>query len=399
MLKKLGLVLLILILAAGAAATASAAAAGGSPSAAKAAPKDVVKITAVSAVLMDAGSGQVLYSKDPDVRWPPASITKVMTMLLVTEALEQGKIKLEDQVPVSDEAYRMGGSQIWLDPGERLTVKDLLYAIALQSANDACIALAEHVAGSEAAFVQLMNERARQLGAKNSNFANAHGLHDPDFYVSAMDMALIAREAVKHGEILKYTSTFQEYLRGGKTWLVNTNRLLRFYQGADGLKTGSHSQAKSNLVATAKRDGLRLISVVLGAETSQVRFNESAALLNYGFANYKGVALASKTEVVKKVRVYAGDIDFVDAVPADDTVVGVKKGETEGLTRRIMVPDLIPAPVQKGAKVGELQVVDKAGNIVGQVPLVAVQEAKALPYPKLVLKLFLRAIGMPGGKQ
>ena len=213
-----------------------------------------------------------------------------------------------------------------------------------------------------------------------------------------MDMALFAREAVKHSEILKYTSTFQEYLRGGKTWLVNTNRLLRFYQGADGLKTGSHSQAKSNLVATAKRDGLRLIAVVLGAETSQIRFNESAALLNYGFANYKGVVLANKTEVVKKVRVYAGDIDFVDAVPAEDTVVGVEKGEAEGLTRRIMVPDLIPAPVKKGAKVGELQVVDKAGNIVGQVPLVAIQEAKALPYPKLVLKLFLRAIGMPGGK-
>lgn len=398
MLKKLGLVLLITALAAGSAAGARPAAAATTPAPAKAAPKDVLNITALAAVLMDAGSGQVLYSKEPDLHWPPASITKVMTMLLVVEALEQGKIKLEDQVPVSDEAYRMGGSQIWLDPGERLTVKDLLYAIALQSANDACIALAEHLAGSETAFVQLMNERAKELGAKNTNFTNAHGLHDPDFYVSAMDMALFAREAVKHPKLLEFTSTFQEYLRGGKTWLVNTNRLLRFYQGADGLKTGSHSQAKSNLVATAKRDGLRLIAVVLGAETSQIRFNESSALLNYGFANYKGVALANRTEVVKKVRVYAGDIDFVDAVPATETVVAVKKGEAEGLTRRVMVPDLVPAPVKKGAKVGELQVVDKAGNVVGRVDLVAVQEAKALPYPKLVLKLFLRAIGLPGAK-
>lgn len=398
MLKKLGLVLLITALAAGSAAGARPAAAATTPAPAKAAPKDVLNITALAAVLMDAGSGQVLYSKEPDLHWPPASITKVMTMLLVVEALEQGKIKLEDQVPVSDEAYRMGGSQIWLDPGERLTVKDLLYAIALQSANDACIALAEHLAGSETAFVQLMNERAKELGAKNTNFTNAHGLHDPDFYVSAMDMALFAREAVKHPKLLEFTSTFQEYLRGGKTWLVNTNRLLRFYQGADGLKTGSHSQAKSNLVATAKRDGLRLIAVVLGAETSQIRFNESSALLNYGFANYKGVALANRTEVVKKVRVYAGDIDFVDAVPATETVVAVKKGEAGGLTRRVMVPDLVPAPVKKGAKVGELQVVDKAGNVVGRVDLVAVQEAKALPYPKLVLKLFLRAIGLPGAK-
>jgi D-alanyl-D-alanine carboxypeptidase (penicillin-binding protein 5/6) len=355
---------------------------------------DEVPITGEAAVLMDAGSGQVLFAKAQDLRWSPASTTKTMTLLLVMEAVEQGRITMSDQVMVSDQAYRMGGSQIWLDPGERLTVKDLLLAIALQSANDACIALAEHVAGSEAAFVKLMNARAKELGCQNTRFTNCHGLHDPDHYTTALDLAIIGREAARHPRLLEMTATWQEYLRGGKTWLVNTNELVKTYQGCDGLKTGSHTQGKACLVATAKRDGLRLVAVVLGAPTSKTRFAEARALLNYGFATYKGVSLATPGEVVKRARVHAGVAERVDLVPAADAVVAVKKMEAEGLTRRIVAPDVVRAPVTRGGRVGEVQLVDKAGKVVARMDLVAAQEVKAVRYWPLVWRLFERAVGL-----
>jgi D-alanyl-D-alanine carboxypeptidase (penicillin-binding protein 5/6) len=245
---------------------------------------------AVSAVLMDAATGTVLFEKNSHEKLPPASVTKVMTMLLIMEAVADGKVNWQDKIRTSEHAASMGGSQIFLEPGEEMTLEEMMKGIAVASANDAAVAVAEHLAGSEETFVQMMNERAKQLGCVDTHFSNVNGLPTENHYTSAHDLAIMSRELLKHEEVVKYTSIFQDYLRKGSEkpfWLVNTNKLVRFYEGMDGLKTGFTAEARYCLAATAKRNGMRLVAVVMGEPTSQIRNGEISSMMDFGFANYK----------------------------------------------------------------------------------------------------------------
>ncbi|HHY46665.1 MAG TPA: D-alanyl-D-alanine carboxypeptidase, partial [Firmicutes bacterium] len=255
-------------------------------------------ITAPSAILIEATSGRVLYEKDAHAKRPPASITKIMTMLLAMEAIQQGKIKLEDKVIASERASLQGGSQIWLEVGEEMSLADLLKAIAVVSANDASVAVAEHIAGAEEIFVDMMNRRAAELGMKDTHFVNATGLPAPGHLTSAYDIAVMSRELVKHPKVHEWFTIWIDYLRSGKNILVNTNRLIKDYKGCDGLKTGYTEEAGYCLAATASRDGLRLIAVVLGLPDSKVRFQETAKLLDYGFRYFVGVPVAKRDQVI-----------------------------------------------------------------------------------------------------
>ena len=245
-----------------------------------------VPLSSKSAVLIEASTGTVLLERDPHQKLPPASVTKIMTMLLIAEAIDGGKIKMDDLVTCSDYASSMGGSQVYLKAGESMTVSDMLKAIAVASANDACVAMAEHLAGSESAFVAQMNERAAALGMKNTKFCNTNGLPDPNHLTTAYDIALMSKELIKHEKILPYLGIWTDSLRGGDFGLANTNKLIRYYKGANGMKTGSTNDAGFCLSAAALREGMQLIAVVLGAPTSKERFADATALLDFGFANY-----------------------------------------------------------------------------------------------------------------
>ncbi len=324
---------------------------------------------AESAVVMD-GNGTVLYEKDPNKKLPPASVTKVMTLLVAIEALEQGRIQLTDPVYTSENAWHQGGSQIWLEPGEMMTVKELLTAVAVVSANDAAVALMEHIYGNEQAAVGAMNQRAAELGLKNTHFANVNGLPTADHYMSAMDTAIIAREAIKHPLYLEMCSIKEYWLRGGKNWLVNTNKLLWWYKGADGLKTGWTQEAKYCFVGTAERDNLRLIAVVFATPEPRSHLRESMKLLDWGFANYSGVPIADKGAVVERVKVTKGTEREVQLVTADKLNLVVPKGQTKNIQKKIVADPSIKAPVTAGQKYGELIAI-KDGTEMGRVDLVA----------------------------
>lgn len=343
----------------------------------------------VSALLMEAYTGQVLFARNEHERRPLASVTKIMTLCLVFDAIEAGRVRLTDRVSVSHYAASMGGSQLWLEPGEQMAVRDLVIGIAVGSANDACVAVAEHLAGTNERFVRMMNDKAAELGMKNTNFTNAHGLDDPAHYSTAYDVALMSRYAVRYPELLKFTSTWIEYLRDGKLMQSNHNRLVRYYPGCDGLKTGYTDKSGNCLAATAMRDGTRLISVVLGAPSSDVRFAESSALLNAGFANYYGVPLAAKGEVVAVVPVERGTLDRVALVPPADFGVILPKGTQPQLTRRIVRDDRIFAPFEAGRTLAQL-IIEAGGKEVGRTPLVA---AAAMPRAGL-LQLIWKALSI-----
>lgn len=328
-----------------------------------------VDTVAESAVVMD-GNGKVLFEKDPNKKLPPASVTKVMTLLLATEAVEQGRIKLADPVYASENAWRQGGSQIWLEPGEMMTVKELLTAVAVVSANDAAVALMEHIYGSEQAAVAAMNQRAGELGLKNTHFANVNGLPTADHYMSAMDTALIAREALRHPVYLEMCSIKEYWLRDGKNWLVNTNKLLWWYKGADGLKTGWTEEAKYCFVGTAERDSLRLIAVVFATPQPRSHLRESMKLLDWGFANYAAVPIAEKGAVVERVRVTKGTAKEVQLVTVDKLNLVVPKGQNKNIQKKVVAESQVKAPVTAGQKYGELVAV-KDGVELGKVDLVA----------------------------
>ncbi|MDR3593030.1 MAG: D-alanyl-D-alanine carboxypeptidase [Negativicutes bacterium] len=328
-----------------------------------------VDTVAESAVVMD-GNGKVLFEKDPNKKLPPASVTKVMTLLLATEAVEQGRIKLADPVYASENAWRQGGSQIWLEPGEMMTVKELLTAVAVVSANDAAVALMEHIYGSEQAAVAAMNQRAGELGLKNTHFANVNGLPTADHYMSAMDTALIAREALRHPLYLEMCSIKEYWLRDGKNWLVNTNKLLWWYKGADGLKTGWTEEAKYCFVGTAERDSLRLIAVVFATPEPRSHLRESMKLLDWGFANYAAVPIAEKGAVVERVRVTKGTAKEVQLVTVDKLNLVVPKGQNKNIQKKVVAESQVKAPVTAGQKYGELVAV-KDGVELGKVDLVA----------------------------
>ncbi|SDX57696.1 D-alanyl-D-alanine carboxypeptidase (penicillin-binding protein 5/6) [Tepidimicrobium xylanilyticum] len=320
---------------------------------------DKLNIQAKSAILMDFNTGEVLYEKNSHKKVPPASISKIMTLLLGMEALESGKIKLTDNVRISSHAAGMGGSQLWLEEGETQTVENLFKAITIRSANDASVALAEHIAGSEELFVKMMNDKAKELGMKNTNFTNATGLPDDNQYVSAYDVALMSAELLKYDEIHRWLTIYMdEILVGIKKdkvqSLVNTNRLVKDYDGTTGIKTGSTSKAGYCLAASAKRGNLELIAVIMGAETSKIRFDETIKLLDYGFANYDSITIGKRGDILGKVPVHKGNISHVEAVLDRDSIILISKGDKANISKEIVLPDFLEGPIEKGQEIGRL---------------------------------------------
>lgn len=311
-------------------------------------------LTAKSVVLMEMSSGEILLSKNPDEKLPPASITKIMTMLLVMEALDGGKIKLDDIVTTSKNASSKGGSQIWLKEGEQMTVHDMLKATAIGSANDACTALGEHIAGGETEFVTMMNQRAKELGMSNTNFENPSGLDDTteNHYSTARDVAIMSCELMKHEKIKEYTTVWMDSLRNGETELVNTNRLVRFYEGTTGVKTGTTSKAGYCVSASAKRDGMELVAVVLGSDNSTERFEDAKKLLNWGFANYTVYQPTVDTSLITNVNVLYGKENVISPVTKEIKPILIKKGTEDKITQRVDICLDVEAPVEKGQKLG-----------------------------------------------
>lgn len=326
---------------------------------------------APSAVLMEASTGKIIYQKNPHQRIAPASVTKVVTLLVAMDALKDGKVKWNDRVVTSEAAWEMGGSEIWLEPGEEMSFKEMMIAIAVGSANDACVAVAEHIAGSEKAFVGLMNQKVKELGLKNTHFVNCHGLPAKGHYTSAYDMAMICREAAQYPEYLELTSIKHYYkLRGGKTKLDNTNKLLWYYEGTDGFKTGWTAEANYCLASTVKRGDLRLICCVFGIPEIDGHFKESIKLYNWGFANYTFKQLVKAGEVVGEVRVGKGTVDRVGVVAPQGAGILLQKGEDKKAKTEIKLLPYLNAPVSQGDTVGELKIIVD-GKTYEKVPLVA----------------------------
>ena len=325
-------------------------------------------LNAKSAILMEESTGNILYESNPDERLPIASVTKVMTMLLIMEAVDSGKISLDDMVTVSENAMSYGGSTMFLETGEQLTVNDMLKGIAVASANDGCVAMAEHLAGSESAFVDMMNEKAKELGMENTHFMNTNGLDEDDHYSSARDVAIMSRELMKHETIFNYTSIWMDTLRGGKFQLANTNKLIRFYDGANGLKTGSTSKALCCLSAAAKRNDMQLIAVVLGAPTSAERFASAKSLLDYGFANYAVNTQITAGDEVQKIAVEKGVDKEVGVVAGDSCSTLVKKGQEDNITKEIKIDEMITAPIEAGQKIGTMTI-SRDGEVIADIDL------------------------------
>ena len=341
---------------------------------------------AKSAILVDSATGKVLFEKNADEALAPASMTKLGSMLIIMEAIDNGSLSLDDEVTISEEAANMGGSQVFLEAGEVYKVHDLLKGVAIASGNDAVVALAEKVAGSQNEFVTMMNERFKEIGAKNTNFVNAHGLDAEGHYSTARDMSIIARELLKHEKILEYTSIYEEYLEkndGTKTWLVNTNKLVRFYEGVDGLKTGYTTTAGYCLTATASKDNFRLISVVMGEETSEARSSDTVKMLNYGFNTYKINVIKKNDEVLGKVRVDGGKQDYAEIVLLKDATELLKNTEEVSDYQFKLKVNNIKAPVKPGDIVGSALIIDSDGNIIDEVDVTvknAIKKASILDY-------------------
>lgn len=312
-------------------------------------------VTGKSGILMEPESGNVLYEFNPDERTQIASVTKVMTMLLIFEALDSGKIHYDDRVSVSEHAASMGGSQVFLEPGEEMSVDDMLKAIAIASGNDAAVAMAEFVGGSEEAFVEMMNKKAAELGCENTRFQNCNGLDEPeDHYSSARDVAKISCELTKHPDVFKYTGTWMDSLRGGAFGLSNTNKLLKSYSGATGIKTGSTSIAKYCLSASAERDGMKLIAVVLGAPSTAERFGSAAKLLDYGFANYSVAKGDEIVGAIPNIKVQSGTADSLPVELDGNPNYIVKKGNLDKIETEVNIGTIVSAPVSAGDVVGNV---------------------------------------------
>ena len=343
-------------------------------------------LPARSAILIDQGSGQVLYEQNPDEQLPPASVTKIMTLLLVMEALESGKINLDDVVTCSENANSMGGSQIWFKVGEQMSVNDLLKAVAIASANDASVALGEHVAGSEEAFVNLMNQRGAELGMTNTTFLNCTGLDETGHQTTARDIALMSRELMKHPRITEYSTVWMDSLRDGATELVNTNKLVRFYEGCTGLKTGTTSGAGSCLSATATRDNLSLVAVVMGCPTSDERFASARGLLDYGFANYIALTPPPIDDQIIPVKVLRGVSASVMPVYTQPGTIVVDKMQADALTQQVTLPADVQAPIEPGQVLGMVEVLVD-GQVVSSYPLTAAAEVEAMTFPNALKAL------------
>ena len=334
-------------------------------------------IKAKSVVLMEPNTGKVLYESNSDEKLPPASITKIMSLLLEMEAIDRGDISLETVVTASEHACSMGGSQIWLEPGETLTVNDLLKAAVIASANDACVALGETVAGSEEGFVALMNERAKELGMTNTHFVNCTGLDAEGHLTTAYDVALMSGALIKHDLIKDYSTVWMDTLRDGKSELVNTNKLVRFYEGTTGLKTGTTSTARYCLSATAERNGLELVAVVMAGESSNDRFGGAKKLLDYGFANYNYSSIDAGLKEKTELEVLKGTQKAVEVLPQGNLNVLLPKSASGKIERKTALSENVTAPVKKGDVLGTVTVTLN-GEQLGEIPLVAKEDVERL---------------------
>lgn len=347
-----------------------------------------LNLDAESAILIEQNSGQILYSHNIHEKLHPASVTKIMSLLLIMEALDSGKITLETQIPCSENAANMGGSQIWLDPRENLSVNDMLKAIAVVSANDCVTAIAEYLSGSTENFVKMMNKKAKELGMNDTNFVNCHGLDEDDHLTSAYDIALMSRELLtKHPQITNYTTIWTDSLRDGKSALSNTNKLVRNYSGCTGLKTGSTSKALFNLSASATRNDLSLISVIMKAPTSAIRFSNASTLLDYGFNTFSYKSFATKGEVFKSIPVTKGTADTINAIYESSPSFLIKKGEESSITYEINLPESIQAPITQGQQLGTISYYLNNDKI-AEVSLIAENSINKISFINIMKSLF-----------
>ena len=341
-----------------------------------------------SAILIEQNTGEVLYKHNEHEKLRPASVTKVMTILLIMESIANGTLKYEDKIPCSEHAASMGGSQIWLDTNEELTVDEMLKAICVVSANDCTVAMAEKIGGSEENFVNMMNEKAKNLGMNDTTFKNCHGIDEDGHVTSAYDIALMSKELlVNYPEITNYTTIYMDTLRGGESELVNTNKLVRNYAGATGLKTGSTSLALFNLSASATKEGLSLIGVIMKAPTSKERFSCARKLLDYGFSNYKYETLANENDFVKEVYVQKGTKDKVNLVYDRSVGKMTKKNETDNIDTVVEIKEEVIAPVNKGEVIGKVKFV-RGNDTIGEVNLIAEAEVKKQSFGNMVIEVY-----------
>ncbi|MEL7654394.1 MAG: D-alanyl-D-alanine carboxypeptidase family protein [Bacillota bacterium] len=352
-----------------------------------------MSVDAKSAILIDAGSGTVLFEQNSHDKLPPASVTKVMTMLLIMEAIDRGQMKLEDKITVSEKAASMGGSQMYMEPGEQQKLETLLMGIAIASANDACVAAAEYHSGTVDIFVENMNKRAKELGMLDTNFVNTNGLPVANHYTSAYDIALMSKELIKHKKLQDWFNVWMTNITVGlpgkkqtELGLTNTNRLIRTYPGANGIKTGFTQEAGYCLSASAVKGDLNLIAVIMGSSTSKIRFAEASKLLDYGFANYDSVKLAEKGEPMGKVIIEKGSPNMVDAVAPENVRVLVKKGEKDGIKGELVYLNTISAPIAKGDQIGDL-VIYKQDKEIARYPLVAAESVKKASLMQIYLRM------------
>ena len=347
-----------------------------------------LNLDAESAILIEQNSGQILYSHNIHEKLHPASVTKIMSLLLIMEALDSGKITLETQIPCSENAANMGGSQIWLDPRETLSVNDMLKAIAVVSANDCVTAMSEYLGGSTENFVKMMNEKAKELGMNDTNFVNCHGLDEDDHLTSAYDIALMSRELLtKHPQITNYTTIWTDSLRDGKSALSNTNKLVRNYSGCTGLKTGSTSKALFNLSASATRNDLSLIAVIMKAPTSAIRFSNASTLLDYGFNTFSYKSFATQGEIFKSIPITKGTSDTINAVYESSPSFLIKKGEESNITYKINLPESIQAPITQGQQLGTISYYLNNDKI-AEVSLIAENSISKISFINMMKSLF-----------
>ena len=341
-------------------------------------PESTLASNAKSAILIETKTGKILYEKNSHEKLAPASMTKIMSMLLIIEAIEEGHLSWDEMITVSERASSMGGSQILLETGEQMSVEDLFKGVAVASGNDAVVALAEAVAGTVEDFVVMMNNKVKELGLNDTNFKNPHGLDDANHYSSAYDMAFISRELVKHEKVLEFTGIYEDYLRKGTTrefWLTNTNKLTRFKAGVDGLKTGYTSEAGYCLTATMKKDNMRLISTIMGEESSTVRNTEISALLDYGYAKYKMIEIINPSTVVSKEEVVRGKQKHVEVIPKESSVIVTEKTNKIGeISYDITINDIL-APVKVGDSIGKM-IIKSDNEIIDEVELTVKEDVE-----------------------
>lgn len=337
-----------------------------------------------AACLIEQNSGLIIYDYNMHEKLRPASVTKIMSLLLIMEALDSGKIQLTDKIPCTEDAAKMGGSQIWLDVRETLTVEEMLKAICVVSANDCVVAMADYLEGSQDAFVKKMNQKAQELGMNDTTFKNCHGIDEDGHLTSAYDIAIMSRELLmNHPSITKYTTIWMDSLRDGKSSLVNTNKLVRNYNGCTGLKTGSTSIALYNLSASATRNNLSLIAVVLKAPTPAIRFSNAQKLLDYGFSNYTVTSFGKKGDVIKSVEIKKGTTSSIDAILENDAEVLMSNGNNKDVTQEIKLDDTFNAPILEGQKLGEVEF-SINGNVVSTVNLVANKSSDKLNFGSII---------------